>query len=199
MWKPSGASKPVLWIRDILVRIRIRASVPLTYGVRNRILLSSRVADKMPENKSFFSSFFVEHFLKVEKSNKKSQRSRKEIKVLNFFFLLMEGSGSVQIITDPRGPKRYRSYGSGSTTLASTLIRILQRRSPHPGPTYTWLQPCKIKCQRLCLSRIRNFSSDPGYRYLKYIIFWIGIEKKKIESIDIELNLNLSIYNSKNC
>jgi hypothetical protein len=46
----------LLWIRDILVRIRIRGSVPLTFGSGSCFL--SSVADKMP-TKNFFEVFLL--------------------------------------------------------------------------------------------------------------------------------------------
>jgi hypothetical protein len=50
--------------------------------------------------------------------DKKSKRSKKKYT----FSLLMEGSGSgsVQIMTDPDGPKAYESYGYGSTSRSET-------------------------------------------------------------------------------
>ncbi len=80
----------VLWIRDILVRIRIRGSVPLTD----------------PDPAFFFTGW--------QDANKKQVFFKRwfcyivEIKIFLAFCLLME---------DPGGPKTYGSYGSGSTTL----------------------------------------------------------------------------------
>jgi hypothetical protein len=66
----------VLWIHDILARIRIwiHGSIPLTYGIgfeiQIRILLFSSVADKMPtKNKFCFQSFLLLTF-NIEKSQK---------------------------------------------------------------------------------------------------------------------------------
>ena len=88
----------VSWIRDILVRIRIRRSVPLTYGsefilgsglrIRIRIQIPDPGVRKAPDPDLLYC------FLNV---------------LLLFFCLLMEGSGSgyrsrsgsEQIMTDP--------------------------------------------------------------------------------------------------
>jgi hypothetical protein len=71
----------------------------------------------------FITSFFdnydtVDIFPSVFKDNN-SLRSHKSIEIkdfINFFCLFMEGSGSVQIITDPdlRDPKASGSSGSGA-------------------------------------------------------------------------------------
>jgi hypothetical protein len=53
---------------------------------------------------------------------------------LNFVCFLIEGSGSVQIITNLGGSNTYGSYGIGSGTLLSTIIRDLLLRD-----TYTYI------------------------------------------------------------
>ncbi len=150
------------------------------------------------KTKVFFSSFFVEHFLKVKKSKKKSQRSRKEIKVLNFFFLLMEGSGSVQIITDPRGPKRYRSYGSGSTTLASTLDPHTTKTEPSPWNHIYLTATMQNKMPAFMFIPDPEFFLGSRVQIFKIYNFLDRYRKIFFESIDTELNFNLSIYKSKN-
>ncbi len=100
---------PVLWIHDILVWIRIRGSVPLTYGSKaDQDPVFSSLTDKKP-TKNNFSLFISFLFLKVQ-----LLQSSKII----LFCLLMEGfgSGSVQIITD-QDLRGLKTYGSGSTTL----------------------------------------------------------------------------------
>jgi hypothetical protein len=54
----------VLWIRDILVRIRISESAPLTYGSGSGSSSFSTKAFKMP-TKNKLRKFFANYFLKV--------------------------------------------------------------------------------------------------------------------------------------
>jgi hypothetical protein len=79
---------PVLWIPDILVRIRIRGSVPLTYG--------SGSCSFRQGPSSFFAYYFLKehlhHFLKI-KSTKLSHNSRNQ-GFFYYFCLMMEGSRS---------------------------------------------------------------------------------------------------------
>ncbi len=53
----------LLWIRDIIVRTRIRGSVPLTYwfgsGYGSRSCFFSSVADKVPTKNTFFHIFLL--------------------------------------------------------------------------------------------------------------------------------------------
>jgi hypothetical protein len=44
---------------------------------------------------------------------------------------MMEGSGSIQIITDPDGPKTYGSYESGSATLQGLFDFICDNLKLH--------------------------------------------------------------------
>jgi hypothetical protein len=79
----SNSDKSVLQIRDILVRIRIRGSVPLSIRkwfriwIRIRILLFSSVIIKMP-TKFFFVYYFLKlhlhHFSKIKSHNLKIPR-----------------------------------------------------------------------------------------------------------------------------
>ncbi len=101
-------AKPVLWIRDILVRIRICGSIPLTYG-------SCFFRQwKMPTNIHFFKTFFDYYSFKAHlhhKKSKKSQNNRNQ-GFSCLFCSLIEGSGSPEpykIMTnpDPGGPKKY--------------------------------------------------------------------------------------------
>ncbi len=75
--------KPVLWICDILERIRIRGPVALTYGSGS----FSLVTFKMLRKNIFFLLIFVGTFTSVFK-DKKSRRShtKVEIKVFLTFF-----------------------------------------------------------------------------------------------------------------
>jgi hypothetical protein len=88
--------------------------------IRLQILLCLSVADRKPTKNKFFQSFIAYCFLKVhlyqsfkdKKSKKKSQISKNQ-GFSYFFSLLMEGSGTVQIMN---GSLSYGS-GYGSTTL----------------------------------------------------------------------------------
>ncbi len=110
----------MLWIRDILVQIRICGSVTLTYGFGScsfRQWLSKWQQKDELEKYEFFSKFF---------KDKKTQRIHKtgKIKIFLTFFLLNYWRIQTRIntvMTDSGGPKIYRSYGSGSTTLISKL------------------------------------------------------------------------------
>ncbi len=130
-----------VWIRDILVRIRIRGSVTLTYGSGSCFFRQwlTRCQQKI----FFCSNFFLLITATCWRSSKiKSQeevkkqffgiwnQSHKIVEIMVFLtFLLVDGrygsrSGSVQIMTDPDsgGPNIYGSSGSGSTTLKSDAI-----------------------------------------------------------------------------
>ncbi len=90
----------MLWICDILVRIRI--------------LLFSSVADEQHKKR-----FFASYFLKVHLHQSSQLKSQKEVtkrinqSFSNFFCLLMDGSGSVQ-----------NNDGSGSERPNYIRIRI---------------------------------------------------------------------------
>ncbi len=97
----------ILWIRDILVRSRIRRFVPLTYGSSSGSGSESwsfRQWFSRCKKNEFFSNFFASYFLKIHLHQsskiKKSQRSQKtvEIKVfLTFFCCLMMQGVRIQI------------------------------------------------------------------------------------------------------
>ncbi len=122
----------VFQIRDIFVRIRIFGSVHLIADpvpATDPSLIPSDFEDGMaPENGYFVLIFFAYYFLwaHVHQSSKitchkedtKQQKSRL---FLILFWLLMEGSGSVQIITDPEAQK------NGSGTLVGTVQLVLSR------------------------------------------------------------------------
>ncbi len=94
----------MLWIRDILVRIRIRSSVLLTYksgsGFRSGSCFFCQWLTRCPQN-IFFSSKILAllllkvHFLSVfvDKKSKKS-KNRGNQGFPYFFCLLTEGSGT---------------------------------------------------------------------------------------------------------
>ncbi len=120
--------KPVLWIRDILVRIRIRGSVPL-WPMNPDPDHAIFVFDLQDANKKlfFFSTFFC--LLLFEGTftslflDKKSWRSHKTvwIKVFLTIFAWSKDLDPYLWLTnpdpDPGCPKTYGSNGSGSTTL----------------------------------------------------------------------------------
>jgi hypothetical protein len=103
--------KPVLRICDILVRI----------GITDPAFFVS-VNDKVPTKKLvFFHRFLVYYFLKVHLHQSSKIKSHK-ILILDIFYLfclLMEGSGSVQIMIGPNpgGPKNMRIRRIRKTTL----------------------------------------------------------------------------------
>jgi len=79
-----------------------------------RILLFSSGTFKMP-TKFFCLLLFERNLHESLKFIKMSQ---------NYFCLMKEGSGSVQLMMDPDpgGPKTYRFHGSGSTTLLKSSV-----------------------------------------------------------------------------
>jgi hypothetical protein len=106
-----------VWIRDILVRIRI--------------LLFSSVADKkQTKNKDFCLLVFEGTFTSVFK-DKKSKRSHKKVEMkdfLTFFACLWKEPGpdlhKIMTDPDPGGPITYRSFGSGSATLVDSYLQL---------------------------------------------------------------------------
>ncbi len=82
----------VLWIRDILIRNRIRGSEPLTYGLRIRIVLFSSVNFKMPTCAKLFKGTFTSVWVM-----KKSQNSRNWC-FSYYFCCMMEESGSGSLL-----------------------------------------------------------------------------------------------------
>jgi hypothetical protein len=103
----------VFGIRDILVRIRIRGSIPLTNGSRSRffcLLLFEPI----------FTSFF---------KDKKSERTGGMKVFLNIFAWWLKDSEPdlsrlADKYPDPGCPKTYVSYGSGSPTLLYSVYNI---------------------------------------------------------------------------
>jgi hypothetical protein len=101
----SGSFEAVLWIPDILVRIRIRGSVPLTYGSGSSSF-RERLSLNQQKNLFFFKAFllftFRSTFTSVFKAKNHKEVTKWYHKKSRFFI-------SVQIMTDPRGTK---SHGS---------------------------------------------------------------------------------------
>ncbi len=105
--------KAVSWIRDILIRIRIRGFIPLTYGSGSGS--GFFVCGWQDDNNKyvFFSWFVVYNFLAVylhHSSKIISQKEIEQIVEIKVFLLSLhvygkKGSGSrswsVQIMTDP--------------------------------------------------------------------------------------------------
>jgi hypothetical protein len=129
-----GVRKERNMIWDSLVRIRIPRI--RTTDLRIRIPLFSSVADKMPTKKKFSKSFVAHYFFKVHfyQSSKIKSVERNHKKYKSRFFLLIcllveeSGSGSrplsVQIMTDPGGPKT-------SATLLETSEYMFTLRKDH--------------------------------------------------------------------
>jgi hypothetical protein len=107
-----GRHFPVLWIREILVRIRFRRSVPGTTDIGFGSCSFRQWLLRCQQKVSFFLLInFLRHIyiiLHRQKVIKKSQNSRNQV-FLTFFCLMTEGSGSrsgpVQRMTNPNGPK----------------------------------------------------------------------------------------------
>ena len=99
-------SKPVflavLWIRDMLVRIRIRWSMSLTYGSGSCFFRQwlTRCQQKIIFFAKFFCLLLFECTFTSVFIDKKSKNSQKivEIKVFLLFCLVMEGSGSTTLM-----------------------------------------------------------------------------------------------------
>jgi hypothetical protein len=114
----------MLWIRHILVRIRTIVLL-IRIRIRLRTLLFLWVSFKMPtKNKFFFLSFYyyctywgcIYTSLQRLHSHKEATKQYKSGSFL-LCCVMREVLVSVQIMTDPGGPKTYESYGTGSTTL----------------------------------------------------------------------------------
>jgi hypothetical protein len=108
--------KPALWIRYIFVQLRIRGSVPLTYGSGfGSRSFRQRISRCQPKVK-FFCLLLVEgtrtfHQSSMKKSHKEDTKQLKTIVFVTFFCLTMDGCG-FRIRTN--------NDGSGSTTLLRT-------------------------------------------------------------------------------
>ncbi len=126
----------MLRIHDILVRVRIRGSIPMTNGYGSCYFHQwpSRSQQKI----IFFSTFsclllFEGTFTSFFK-DKKSQRSHKIAEINMFFVLFLLDDIRIRIrskihisMTNGSGsgrPKTYGSYGSGSATLNSGLTKF---------------------------------------------------------------------------
>ncbi len=107
---------------DLLVWNRTRGSVPLTY--RSGFCFFLSVAGKMPTKKIVFFKVFC---LLLFAGTFTSWNQRFSY----FFCLLMEGSRSVQIITDPGGQKH---TDLASITLANRMFLTLERSADSPVP-----------------------------------------------------------------
>ncbi len=64
------------------------------------------------------------------KCHKKSQKSKNQ-GFSYFYCLMMEGSGSVQIMTDPDGPKTYIRMNNTGKKLASTFSKKTAKLLSH--------------------------------------------------------------------
>ncbi len=120
-------------IHDILVRIRTRGSLPLTYGSG---FCFFQWLTRCQQKPSFFPKFLSYCFLKVRYlhhavfKDKKSKRSHKiaEIKVfLTSFACRWKDYGSAYL-------GGLKTYGSGSTTLANRFFLTLERSADSPVP-----------------------------------------------------------------
>ncbi len=132
------APKPVLRIPDIIVRIRIRGSVPLTYIVDpDPAIFVSDLQDGNKKNYNLFCFLLFEATLTSvfkEKCHKESQNSRNQ-GFSYYFCLMIEGSGSGSV---------YRTNRSGSERPKN--IRI----DPQHWPKHTRYFFLKIVLSSLC-------------------------------------------------
>jgi hypothetical protein len=105
---------PVLWIRDILVRIQIRGSVSLSYGSGFCSFVSG--FQDLNKNKFFFQIFFFLLFKVHLQHSSKSLRSHisRNHCFSCIFGLIRIRTSNDGSAADPGGPN---TYGSGSTTL----------------------------------------------------------------------------------
>ncbi len=114
--KCEDDKQAVLWIRDILVRIRIRGSVPLANGTGSWSCYFRPWPSRRRQNLSFSASYFLKahlhNFSKI-KSHKEDITKQEESR----FFLLFLLDGSVPLTN---------GFGSGSRR--SKNLRILRIR-----------------------------------------------------------------------
>ena len=123
---------PDLRMRTTGLRIRIR--------VRIGILLFSSVAFKMP-TKNKISFFAYRRYINICLQRwQVILKSHKTVKSRFFlgFFLLLEGPGSVKIITDLEGPKTSNSYGSGTPVETLLSGQVCTWRIPGRGCATPW-------------------------------------------------------------
>ncbi len=116
LWFGIAQLWPMLWIRDILIWIRIRWSVSLTYGPGSGSCSFRQWLARCQQKISFFQSFFAYNFLKVHLHQPSKIKNQKivEIKVsLLFFDCWLKDLGDPKI------------NGSGSTTLSVTVLFFL--------------------------------------------------------------------------
>jgi hypothetical protein len=94
-------SQAVLWIRDIYVRIRIRGSVPQTYGYGSSFFCQW-LADKMPRKNKFC-------FLNVHLHQTSKIKSQKEVTkykwILRLFLLFLLVDGRIRIREAQKHPQ----------------------------------------------------------------------------------------------
>ncbi len=129
-WITNKRKSPFSGSRDILVWIRIRGSVPLTYGSGSYFLRKrlTRCQQKKFFSQRFWLLLFEGTFTSVFIA-KKSKRRHKivEIMFFSYFFPFFPDPDPYKIMTDPGGLK---TYASGSTTLPGRRSGK-QRRKAH--------------------------------------------------------------------
>jgi hypothetical protein len=130
-YKKEARLTPVLWILDILVRMRI--------WIRLKILLFPSLAFKMPTKHSFFCYFHFEGtFTSVFKDKviKKSQNSRNH-GFSYYFCLMIEGAGS-KPLTNGSGSRRPKTNTDPT--------------DPHPNPQH-WFPGRNLINGSMCVRR----------------------------------------------
>jgi hypothetical protein len=133
--------RSVFHIHDILVRIQILGSVPLTNGTGSRILLFSPVTFKMPTKNnlskflclSFFKVLQLYHSSKIKSHKDATKQNRRNQGFSSFFYLLTEGSraGSVQIIYGPgsRRTKNIRIRNTGYVYSSEIGVKYIRSQA----------------------------------------------------------------------
>ncbi len=120
--------QPVLRILDILVRIRVLGSVPLTNTIRMQIRIRIRIW-----NTGTYTSFFKEKQVIKMSQTSRNQGFSYPLSLMMEGFRAGPGVGSV-LVTNGSGSSKHTDYtdplqmwirGSGSTALASTFLSFL--------------------------------------------------------------------------
>jgi hypothetical protein len=109
-----------VWIRDKMVRIRIRGSVPLTYGSGSESKSDSwsgscsfhQWFSRCQQKRSFFPKFLsYYHFLKVHLHQSSEIKSNKEVTVeIKVFPTFLLNNGSIQIRLENQPTRTEHKY-----------------------------------------------------------------------------------------
>jgi hypothetical protein len=129
----------MLWIRDILVWIRIRGSVPLTNGSGSGSYYSSAY---------YFMKVHLHHLSNI-KSHKKTQNSRNH--GFSYYFCLMEGSGAGSVpLSTKSGSRRPKNIRILRIRIHKTASKYMQ------GYQHLLQKKKKVEVALVQRSRIEN-------------------------------------------